>query len=196
MVFMKGTPDEPKCKFSRKAMEILKEQNIPFGSFNILNDPDVRAGIKVYSNWPTFPQFYKNTELMGGLDIIKEMLEDDGDLESLRVSPEATAPKEETINDRLAKLIATDKCMLFMKGSPGNEKCGFSRTIVGILQENGVKFSSFDILTDIKVRAGLKIYSNWPTFPQLYVDSELIGGLDIVRELAEDGGLNGELGLE
>jgi Grx4 family monothiol glutaredoxin len=86
--------------------------------------------------------------------------------------------------------------MLFMKGSPGNEKCGFSRTIVGILQENGVKFSSFDILTDIKVRAGLKIYSNWPTFPQLYVDSELIGGLDIVRELAEDGGLNGELGLE
>ena len=197
MVFMKGTPDEPKCKFSRRAMEILKKENLAFGTFNILNDNDVRQGIKTYSNWPTFPQFYKNSELIGGLDIIKEMLEDDGNLDALRVKAEdLVGAKPESLNDKLARLIASSKCMLFMKGSPTEPQCGFSRKMIALLKENSIDHGHFDILTDNEVRQGLKTYSNWPTFPQLYVDSNLIGGLDIVTEMAEDGDLKGELGLE
>ena len=74
--------------------------------------------------------------------------------------------------------------MLFMKGSPETPKCGFSRSIVELLRKGGVAFSSFDILTDEEVRAGLKTFSDWPTYPQLYVKGKLVGGLDILREMA------------
>merc|ERR1712154_49756 len=77
MLFMKGTPEEPKCKFSRECIAIFKKEKVSkFGYFNILNDPAVRSGIKLYSNWKTFPQLYINNELIGGLDVIKEKIED------------------------------------------------------------------------------------------------------------------------
>lgn len=99
------------------------------------------------------------------------------------------------INVRLKNLIATAPVMLFMKGSPTEPRCGFSRKIVEVLNTNDIQFSSFDILQDQEVREGLKVYSDWPTYPQLYVRSELIGGLDIVKEMAEGGDLKGQLGL-
>ncbi|KAI9197748.1 hypothetical protein LWI28_003640 [Acer negundo] len=73
--------------------------------------------------------------------------------------------------------------MLFMKGTPDSPRCGFSSKVVNALREEGVSFGSFDILSDEEVRQGLKVYSNWPTFPQLYYKGELIGGCDIVLEL-------------
>jgi Grx4 family monothiol glutaredoxin len=85
--------------------------------------------------------------------------------------------------------------MLFMKGDPSTPKCGFSRSIVEILQTSNVQFESFDILSDEDVRASLKTYSDWPTYPQLYVNGALVGGLDIVKEMAAGGNLLQQLGL-
>lgn len=68
-------------------------------------------------------------------------------------------------------------------GSPVEPKCGFSAKMIDILREQGVSFDYFDILSDEEVRQGLKQYSNWPTYPQLYVRGQLIGGLDIVKEM-------------
>ncbi|KAJ9439577.1 Monothiol glutaredoxin-S17 [Diplonema papillatum] len=93
------------------------------------------------------------------------------------------------VEARIKKLIKKGKVMLFMKGEPDAPRCGFSRTIIGILREEGCTFETFDILTDEAVRQGLKSFSNWPTFPQLYVDGEFVGGLDIVKELKESGEL-------
>ena len=76
--------------------------------------------------------------------------------------------------------------MLFMKGNPQEPKCGFSRKMVALLDEAKIRFSSFDILTDQDVREALKHYSNWPTYPQLYIKGELVGGLDVVAELIEE----------
>ncbi|XP_076166155.1 glutaredoxin 3 [Ptiloglossa arizonensis] len=101
---------------------------------------------------------------------------------------EACKPKG-NLDDRLRKLINQAPCMLFMKGNPTNPRCGFSRTIVSILDSYEADYQSFDILQDNDVREGLKKFSNWPTYPQLYVDGELIGGLDIVREMSETGEL-------
>jgi Grx4 family monothiol glutaredoxin len=84
--------------------------------------------------------------------------------------------------------------MLFMKGSPAAPRCGFSRQITEILSENNVPFASFDILTNESVREALKKYSDWPTYPQLYVSGELIGGLDILKDIASSGNLASELG--
>lgn len=179
MLFMKGDPEKARCGFSRQMVEILRDQGIEFSSFDILGDEEVRQGLKTYSNWPTYPQLYVRGVLIGGLDIVKEMLAM-GDLSSqLEVKPTS----KRNLNEYLHQLINQEPVMLFMKGSPATPRCGFSRQMVNLLQEQGIVFGSFDILTDEDVRQGLKTYSDWPTYPQLYVKGQLIGGLDIVKEM-------------
>lgn len=95
--------------------------------------------------------------------------------------------------ERLRALVQRSPIMLFMKGSPDAPQCGFSAKVVAALRAVGAEFDSFDILGDAGVRQGLKAYSNWPTFPQLYVAGELLGGCDIVLELAASGELAAEL---
>ncbi|XP_048843528.1 glutaredoxin 3 isoform X1 [Brienomyrus brachyistius] len=185
MLFIKGSAQEPRCGFSRQMVQILKDHSIQFSSFDILSDEEVRQGLKTYSNWPTYPQVYVNGELVGGLDIVKELVES-GELAN-------TFQKAETLDDRLKSLINKNPVMLFMKGNKQGAKCGFSRQILEILNNEGVEFDTFDILSDEEVRQGLKTYSNWPTYPQLYVKGELIGGLDIVKELKESGELQSVL---
>jgi Grx4 family monothiol glutaredoxin len=189
MLFMKGTPSAPQCGFSRKMVDILKNEKIKFHSFNILSDEEVRQGLKEMNNWPTYPQLYVKGKLIGGLDIVKEMA-DDGELKSV-VPPECL---QQDLNTRLSTLINSAPVMLFMKGTPTQVQCGFSRQMVDLLNKNNVTFSSFNILEDDEVRQGLKTFSNWPTYPQLYSKGKLIGGLDIVKELAEDGDLLSTLG--
>jgi Grx4 family monothiol glutaredoxin len=102
---------------------------------------------------------------------------------------------EKDLAARLDSLVKTDTVMLFMKGEPSAPRCGFSRQVVELLQENQIPFGSFDILTDDTVRQGLKKHSNWPTYPQIYVKGELIGGLDILKEIAEEGPLKEQWGI-
>eukprot|EP01114_Cavostelium_apophysatum_P012438 TRINITY_DN2781_c0_g1_i1.p1 TRINITY_DN2781_c0_g1~~TRINITY_DN2781_c0_g1_i1.p1 ORF type:complete len:324 (+),score=94.68 TRINITY_DN2781_c0_g1_i1:84-1055(+) len=185
MLFMKGTAENPQCGFSRKIVDILNQHEAKFSTFNILADEEVRQGLKAYSNWPTFPQLYINGNFIGGLDIVKEMA-DEGELKEV-------LPKAEDLNTRLGKLINQAPVMLFMKGTAESPQCGFSRKIVDILKNDNVKFETFNILADEEVRQGLKTFSNWPTYPQLYAKGKLIGGLDIVKELQEDGELKSAL---
>lgn len=99
-------------------------------------------------------------------------------------------PQSETDhNKELAQLINQSPIMLFIKGNPKDPCCGFSRKVVDVLNAEGVKFGSFDVLSDDAVRQGLKEFSNWPTFPQLYVQGELLGGCDIVSEMHQSGEL-------
>uniref|UniRef100_A0A8C5QLF3 Glutaredoxin 3 n=1 Tax=Leptobrachium leishanense TaxID=445787 RepID=A0A8C5QLF3_9ANUR len=177
MLFMKGSALEPRCGFSKQIVAILNNHKVQFSTFDILSDEDVRQGLKTFSNWPTYPQFYVNGELIGGLDIVKE-LESSGELDK-------TCPKVQTLEDRLTSLINKAPVMLFMKGSKQMAKCGFSRQILELMNNTGVGFETFDILEDEEVRQGLKTFSNWPTYPQVYVKGELIGGLDIIKELKE-----------
>ncbi|XP_013193971.1 glutaredoxin 3 [Amyelois transitella] len=97
------------------------------------------------------------------------------------------------LEDRLKALINKHKVMVFMKGNRDAPRCGFSRTLIQILNGIGVSYDTFDILTDEEVRQGLKEYSDWPTYPQLYVKGELIGGLDIIKELQANGELEATL---
>ncbi|ELR11055.1 glutaredoxin, putative [Acanthamoeba castellanii str. Neff] len=182
MLFMKGTPEAPKCGFSRKIVEILNQEHVRFGSFDILSDNEVREGLKKLSNWPTYPQLYVNGKLIGGLDIVKE-LHEEGEF------PSVFPKQEDDLNTRLQKLISQAPVVLFMKGSPDAPRCGFSNKTVALLQGAGIKFAHFDILSDSEVREGLKKYSNWPTYPQLYVSGKLVGGLDIIKEMHEEGEL-------
>src|SRR5271169_1386746 len=91
--------------------------------------------------------------------------------------------------DRIAKDVADNDVLLFMKGTPVFPQCGFSATVVQILSNLGVKYKAVDVLKDPEVRNGIKEFSNWPTIPQLYVKGEFVGGSDIVREMYESGEL-------
>ncbi len=99
------------------------------------------------------------------------------------------------LQERIRSSIAQNKVVLFMKGSKNFPQCGFPAQVVSILREKGVQFADVNILADPELRQGLKEYSNWPTFPQLYVDGKLIGGSDIVTGLEESGELDQVLGV-
>jgi len=185
MLFMKGNPIEQRCGFSKQIIEILNNHKAQFSSFDILSDEEVRQGLKEFSNWPTFPQLYINGDLIGGLDIVKEM-DSSGELGAL-------LPKKHDINERLKTLVNKAQTMVFMKGDASQPRCGFSKTLVEILNGTGVAYETFDILEDEEVRQALKTYSNWPTYPQVYVKGELIGGLDILKELQQTGELESTL---
>ncbi|DAZ94874.1 TPA: hypothetical protein N0F65_008018, partial [Lagenidium giganteum] len=194
MLFMKGNPTEPKCGFSRQAVALLNEEGIQYGTFDILSDDQVRQGLKLFSNWPTYPQLYVNGTLVGGLDILKEMKSEDSLAEELGLTKNVEEA-EAAFNESLKALVNSAPVLLFMKGSPSEPKCGFSRKTVALLREHQIAFSSFDILSDEQVRQGLKKFSNWPTYPQLYVKGKLIGGLDILNEMADEGDLSEQLGV-
>lgn len=88
MLFMKGTPSQPQCGFSRKTVSLLREKNVRYGFFNILADDDVRQGLKEFADWPTFPQVWVNGELVGGLDIVTEEFDNDPEfLKEYTVAP-------------------------------------------------------------------------------------------------------------
>ncbi|CAB4383344.1 unnamed protein product [Rhizophagus irregularis] len=188
MAFIKGTPTQPRCGFSRKLIEIFNENQVKFSSFNILADEEVRQGLKEYSNWPTYPQVYINGELVGGLDIIKELVAN-GEFKGM-------IPKEKDLNERLKELTTKGNAMIFIKGSPEAPRCGFSKTLVNMLDEKKIKYEYFDILQDEEVRQGLKKFVDWPTYPMVFNKGELVGGLDIIKELDSSGELDTMFALE
>ncbi len=100
---------------------------------------------------------------------------------------------DQNVAERIKQDLGSSDVVLYMKGTPVFPQCGFSAAVVQVLSHVGVKFKGINILEDPGLRQGLKEYSNWPTFPQLYVKGELVGGCDIVREMYESGELQGLL---
>ena len=90
---------------------------------------------------------------------------------------------------RIKSMVDDNRVMLFMKGTRYFPQCGFSMRAANILAHTGVKFETFDVLSDMEVRQGIKEFSSWPTIPQLYVDGEFVGGSDILYEMWENGEL-------
>jgi monothiol glutaredoxin len=97
------------------------------------------------------------------------------------------------VTERIKKQLAENSVILYMKGSPDFPQCGFSGRAVQILENCGVEYAYVNIFEDPDLREGLKVYSQWPTFPQLYINGELIGGSDIMLELFESGELQKRL---
>jgi len=97
---------------------------------------------------------------------------------------------DDALKQKLEGIIAEKDVVLFMKGTKAFPQCGFSATVVEILRRSGVEdFKTVNILEEPVIRQGMKEFTNWPTFPQLYVRGEFVGGCDIVRELFEKGEL-------
>ena len=99
----------------------------------------------------------------------------------------------EIVNAKIKNLLEKNEVCLFMKGTPEVPQCGFSLAVSNVLKHLNVKFSGVNVLEDPKIREGIKIYSDWPTIPQLYIKSEFIGGCDIVKDMYEKKELQAKL---
>ena len=103
---------------------------------------------------------------------------------------------DQAVKQRIEELIESDKVFLFMKGNPQTPMCGFSGNTVKMLKDLlGEEYGTFNVLEDNDIREGIKIYSDWPTIPQLYINKEFVGGNDIISEMFNTGELHELLGL-
>jgi len=93
------------------------------------------------------------------------------------------------IKSEIVNIINENNVCLFMKGIPEAPQCGFSMTVSNILKHLNVKFKGVNVLDNEEIRNGIKVYSDWPTIPQLYVKGEFVGGCDIIKEMFEKGEL-------
>jgi monothiol glutaredoxin len=93
------------------------------------------------------------------------------------------------VQDKIKQQISDNDIIIYMKGNAELPMCGFSARAVGILKSCGAKFAAVDVLQDEEIRNGIKVFSNWPTIPQLYIKGEFIGGSDIMTEMFEAGEL-------
>ena len=99
------------------------------------------------------------------------------------------------VRQRIETLLHANHVVLFMKGAPEAPQCGFSAKASGLLNDLGVDYAHVDVLSDADIREGIKAYGDWPTIPQLYIGGELVGGSDIVEQMANSGELHAALGL-
>jgi monothiol glutaredoxin len=99
----------------------------------------------------------------------------------------------ESVQTFIRQMLAENPIVLFMKGDPQQPRCGFSASVVQLLNHIGAPFVGVDVLKSEALREGVKMFSDWPTYPQLYIQGELIGGADIVREMFQNGELQGRL---
>ena len=96
---------------------------------------------------------------------------------------------DETTKNIIQEQIDNNEVCLFMKGTPDAPQCGFSMAVSNMLKILEVNFKGVNVLEDQNIREGIKVYSDWPTIPQLYIKKEFIGGCDIVKEMYENGEL-------
>ena len=97
------------------------------------------------------------------------------------------------IDKKINTMIENDDVVLFMKGTPDFPQCGFSANVVGILNYLGINYQSYNVLDDLELREGIKVFSEWPTIPQIYIKKEFIGGFDILKEMLENQEIEGLL---
>jgi len=100
-----------------------------------------------------------------------------------------------SLKQRIDDLVGSSPIFVFMKGNKLMPQCGFSNNVVQILNSLAVPFETFDVLSDMEIRQGIKEYSDWPTIPQVYVNGEFIGGSDILIELYNSGELRETLAV-
>ena len=100
---------------------------------------------------------------------------------------------DSALQDRIQALVASSPIFVFMKGNKLMPQCGFSNNVVQILNAMAVPFETFDVLSDMEIRQGIKEFSDWPTIPQVYVNGEFIGGSDILIEMYNSGELKEKL---
>ena len=119
----------------------------------------------------------------------------DSDLKVWLIEINCSPAMDASTKQRIEDLVSSSPVFVFMKGSKLMPQCGFSNNVVQILHSLGVPFETFDVLSDMEIRQGIKDFSEWPTIPQVYVNGEFMGGSDILIEMYNSGELREKLAV-
>ena len=178
MIFIKGTPENPKCGFSSSLLEILKKYELNFGYFNILENENVRNWIRHYSKWNTYPQLYFNQKLVGGIDKVKELIAQNKFEELIPVE----AMKSDT-NLKLERLLALfkEKVLIFFEGTPYS--ADENKKLSNLIKESGVKFNFFNLNDDNDFKFFFLQKFSIKELPIIFINGSLIGGTKEITEI-------------
>lgn len=143
IIFIKGTPMDPFCKFSKSFMELIKKTEIKYKSFDIFKDEALRCWLRIYSGWKTYPQIYINGNIIGGVDKLKELIEKNLFLDMVPIEC-----RKEGAVAKIENLVKNNGVIVFGKGTFEKQQCKNSQEAYKILKELNIKFEIFDILTD------------------------------------------------
>lgn len=139
--FIKGTPDQPKCKFTRRLVEQFAAKGYRYRTFDILKDERIRQWLKFYSNWPTFPQIFLSGKFVGGVDIVTELIEG-GEFDDM--VPQAA--KKLPPLDEFKELLTQHKVVALIEGQADTPSSQSSQELITLLKRNGVKFVAVDTI--------------------------------------------------
>ena len=189
VIFIKGTKRKPFDGYQREAIEILDQSKVRYTVYNVLYDPDLREILKEMSRFSSYPQLFIDKKFVGGLNFLKQASVAGG-LASVIPSTEVMLPMREKIE----KLIKKGRIMLFIEGTLDFPTEMQSEEIVNIVRDARYTYPkedlhSFDLNQDAEIRPALLDYCKFRVTPQLYVMERLVGGLEVVRELHEQGRL-------
>lgn len=178
MIFIKGTPQEPKCGFTSSLLEIVKGFSLNFGYFNILEDEDIRNWLRYYSKWNTYPQFYINKKIIGGLDVIKDLIAKSKFEELLPINCRKNNP-EMKIQRILEECMS--KIVVFLKDLASDD----SKTMMKLLKDNGVKFVISEVRNDEILEKFLLESFKEKNLPLCFIKGEFIGNIQKTRDFCE-----------
>ena len=160
--FIKGTPQDPFCKFSRKFIELLNSTQIRYKAINIFQDEKIRCYLRLYSNWKTYPQLYINGKIIGGVDVLTELLEKGKFMEMV--------PKEvtiETLSNSIKEIISKNKIAI---------ACDKENEVLTVLKEKKKEFGFIDIGSDSRIDWLLKKSFGVKSIPALFIDGKYTEG--------------------
>lgn len=143
IIFIKGTPADPFCKFSKSFMELIKKTEIKYKSFDIFKDEALRCWLRIYSGWKTYPQIYVNGKIIGGVDRLTELIE-----KNLFLPLVPLECKKEGCIAYIKQLVKTHGVVVFGKGSNEKPNCKNSLEAYKILSDMNIKYEPIDILND------------------------------------------------
>lgn len=175
--------DDVNYKEQEDILKCLQKRKVMFTYLDISTKPAIK---KILSKILLIDNLNLSILLVDGKHVYQHqelMLKKDSGFEGL-------VPKEyvvESVDDRIRMILKSAPVVVFIKGTPEFPQCGFTRQVIELMKVHGVQFGYYNILSDAELRERLRTYSNWETYPQIYVNEELIGGLDIVREMIENG---------
>eukprot|EP00350_Pseudokeronopsis_sp_OXSARD2_P002647 CAMPEP_0170544004 /NCGR_PEP_ID=MMETSP0211-20121228/2926_1 /TAXON_ID=311385 /ORGANISM="Pseudokeronopsis sp., Strain OXSARD2" /LENGTH=223 /DNA_ID=CAMNT_0010847539 /DNA_START=216 /DNA_END=887 /DNA_ORIENTATION=- len=138
--FIKGSPEHPKCKFTRRLVDYFSKNQYKYKTFDILGDERVRQWLKHYSNWPTFPQVFINGSFTGGVDVVCQLIEENEFDELIPAICKKQTPKQE-----LEDLLRQNKVLALINGTIDLQADDDSQKLIKILKERGVKFAAVNM---------------------------------------------------
>jgi Grx4 family monothiol glutaredoxin len=182
IVFIKGSPHDPYCKYSKSFIEILKSTGIRYKSFDIFRDDSLRSYLRLFSGWKTYPQIYISGKIIGGLDVLKDLVEKS---EFMKLIPRECT--KEYTKESCLNLIQNnkDKILIFGKGDYFNNKvqCKSSKEAYEILTKfKDLQFEIVDVMKDEMLRSVVKEISGYNYYPQLFYQGKFLGGLKFLKD--------------